>query len=101
LFEIADSAKMFYENNFLSQNCINDQFANLIELDESKIAIYPNPCSDLIFVKNNSKSDLIKILDLTGKLLINTNSNLLDVSQLNSGTYIISIENHKIKFVKE
>lgn len=57
----------------------------------SKIAIYPNPVSDILFIKNVASAPY-KIFDLAGKLVKSGNySNGISVSTLTKGAYIIQV----------
>jgi len=57
-----------------------------------KLNIYPNPATSRIFV-NSNESGVIKIMDISGKLMIdskiNTGTNSINVESLSSGLYIV------------
>jgi len=68
-----------------------------IETNESKLSIYPNPTNNElnISVKENST---VRLFDMTGKL-INTSTSqsiLWDVSDLENGIYVLSIETNGV-----
>lgn len=69
------------------------------------LVVYPNPAKDFINIKT-TKLDIEKvfIFDLSGKLLISEKSKRINVSQLPSATYIISIKTSdglkSFKFIK-
>ena len=61
------------------------------------VAIYPNPTKSLLNI-NNAENASIEVLDLLGRIVL-TKSNIsineqLNVSEFNSGTYIIKISNN-------
>lgn len=66
--------------------------------DNSVIAdtfrIYPNPVRDVIYVSKTSNSSILKVAvySLTGKKLLQTVNPELNVSNLNSGMYFMTIE---------
>ena len=63
------------------------------DLSVFKSVIYPNPVTDFIYFKD--KLDFIKIYDLKGNLIIQSDvSNLenLDISSLKSGVYFANIQ---------
>jgi len=62
------------------------------------IRIYPNPTADYIFIDCDNLSK-IELRDINGRLITKTLSNTLDVSALESGFYILSIEIGKQKAV--
>ena len=78
--------------------------------DEHQVKIYPNPATNNLTVDlskyNNAQ---ISIIDITGKVVLNTNTtkstNVFDVSNLNKGVYFVKIisDNNTItkQFVKD
>ena len=85
-------------------------FSSVGELEDESFSIYPNPVTSN-FVKVKSKKDLtkIRIYNMNGALIYSENVeheqlNFIDVSKLEAGTYIMSIEHEKgiakKKFVK-
>jgi hypothetical protein len=79
---------------------VNDiQFwAGINENKETFFVIYPNPVTDKLFVELNSDCQYICIFDLYGRLIknvpVNNESRVnVDLSDLNSGCYFISIIN--------
>jgi len=81
---------------------------NEIMLDNKKLLIYPNPCSQTLSISlEDSKGYEINIFDYTMKLVLNSPySKSLNIFDLESGVYLIEIittDNHKYhtKFIKE
>ena len=70
--------------------------ANLNELS-SNITVYPNPTTDFLNVNSEGTK---RVLDLNGKVLVTTESNIIEVSNLNSGMYYLEVEGRKVSFVK-
>jgi hypothetical protein len=70
--------------------------ANLNEL-ASNISLYPNPTTDFLNVNVEGTK---QVLDLNGKVLVTTESNIIEVSSLNSGVYFLEVEGKKVSFVK-
>ena len=81
------------------------------EPHEDKLKIYPNPSTNLLYIEAPDDLRSVEILNLKGekqrvKMLSNdTSMNVLDISELPSGIYLISImgeKNRKVgKFIKE
>lgn len=77
----------------------------IIEEVTEVLTVYPNPTHDFLHIKSNMKvtenaSNPVKITDLTGRILITSNSdNGIDVRSLQNGIYIVQIEN-KFKITK-
>lgn len=71
----------------------------------SDLVVYPNPTTDFLYIKT-SKLDIEKvfIFDLSGKLLFSEKSKTIDVRNLPSATYIISVKTSNalksFKFIK-
>ena len=57
------------------------------------IVIYPNPTNNWINIKSNSKIESIEIWNIQGRKVLDfENTNLIDVSNLQSGMYITRIQ---------
>ena len=74
------------------------------EIDRD-LVVYPNPTSDFLYIKTNKISiEKVFIFDLSGKLLFTENSKTIDVRNLPSATYVISIKTldgiKSFKFIK-
>lgn len=69
---------------------------------KNQFTVYPNPTTKSIFVEGSTDVDSITIFDLNAKVLLKeVRTNSVDVSQLSSGTYIISInEKENFRFIK-
>ena len=67
------------------------------EIKES-FSIYPNPTVDELHVV---KEGVKRIFDLTGKLLFQSAENILNVSDLNQGMYVLEVNGAKAHFIKK
>lgn len=72
---------------------------------KNKFTIYPNPTKNHINITSNNIQDqiIISIFDITGKQVLKSNliESTLDVSMLNSGVYIVKIDqNNKVETKK-
>ncbi len=61
-----------------------------------QFVVYPNPAQDFVWVQNATNAPMeIQLFDITGRKVIGLNfqntENAIDVSQLNSGIYILNI----------
>jgi len=66
--------------------------------------IYPNPTESTIYFKDSGFSGVTyQVLDIRGKILLTgiIYTEQIDLSELNSGTYLISIKNTHYKVVKQ
>lgn len=79
------------------------------DFEKDEISVYPNPSNDFIYVKGieNRTISQVSIVDILGKNVFQSaemNGNKMDISNLNSGIYILSLTSDniekKIKFIK-
>lgn len=60
--------------------------------------IYPNPTKDNLHIELNGSKQIYSLL---GELLITTDKDIVDVSRLSKGVYLIKTNNTTYKFMKE
>lgn len=83
-----------YTGPTCSTEVIPQTFSNTV-FDNMSILIYPNPTNNIININsNNVEIKQISIYNILGQLVKNNlnNQTTIDVSDLKSGTYLISIE---------
>lgn len=73
-------------------------YTSILESDFSDVKIYPNPANDFVTIENVNGITNIQIHDLSGKLVLDKQNNLngnnrLDVSDLQTGVYLVSVVN--------
>ncbi len=76
---------------------------NELELYNSKIKVYPNPAGSVLninFPQNiDTKNTFVEIIDINGRTLLKSKSlsalSQLDISKINSGIYLVKIQNDK------
>lgn len=81
----------------------------ITETNAETIGIYPNPANNQLIMSALSPDEKISVFNLEGKLLLEKTANypteIIDVSQLKSGLYFITIKNGPIinyrKFIKQ
>nr|WP_262909361.1 T9SS type A sorting domain-containing protein [Chryseobacterium gwangjuense] len=60
---------------------------------KTSLSIFPNPTSDFVNIKTDSKINAVSVIDLTGrKLDVKFEGNRVNVRSLPAGTYILNIE---------
>ena len=70
----------------------------------TELSVYPNPAKDQLQVNGVETNTLIRIYDMTGKVVMQqtaTENTIINVSELNRGVYMVSAGASKVKFVKE
>lgn len=75
------------------QLIINFKKKNLSTTDSSisNIKIYPNPSSEYVYINNPNGIKAIELYNLTGQKIEETTKNILNISQLAVGQYILKI----------
>ena len=76
-----------------------------VENNDTNIDIYPNPASDFVIIEAGKENEDITIFSILGNELIREKSkigkNVIDISQLQLGTYVLKIQNKYTKFIKK
>ena len=79
-------------SNEATIDVVVDACSSLEEISTSFITVYPNPTLGEITIDNNiSVITSVEVIDLTGKVLINSQSTTVDLSELSSGKYIVRV----------
>ena len=66
----------------------------------NSIVVYPNPTQDILHIAGITPQTL-RVFDLQGRLLIIDNSTQVNVSNLNTGTYLLQVGTQVIRFIKQ
>lgn len=61
----------------------------------SKVRVYPNPVENTLHIKNISDLKTIRLYNLLGQEVLQNNANIIDVSALSQGMYILQIYTSK------
>ena len=94
-----------YEYQILEKNStvIQDNMLSVEEFRSDETFLYPNPAGNELYLKGIKKSMEFTIHFIDGKLIRKETykpGKGIDISELIPGTYIFSIHNKKIKFLK-
>jgi len=68
---------------------------NTSNAKSNSIALYPNPAKDVVNISSSSKISSISVYDITGKMVLKSNTianDQINVSSLKSGIYLVRIE---------
>lgn len=90
-----DGIKTSYINRYYNGKC--QVFGNVNSINkDSDITIYPQPATNVLYIKNDSKEQIInaQLLNQVGQVLINYTSNTLtsiSLSSVPSGMYILKL----------
>jgi hypothetical protein len=70
----------------------------------NSVSIYPNPANDMFYVAG-SKWQSLKIIDITGKIIMiipsfNSGNQAINISNLEKGIYLIQLSNNNKIYTK-
>jgi len=71
--------------------------------EKDEVSVFPNPSHDKVTVAftDGYQPNVIKLINTLGELLYETNSNVIDVSQLPNGIYFLAIDFNKKNIIKK
>jgi len=80
-------------------NDVCDALPVTVDTDNSQgainLSLYPNPCTDKIYIKNQKKEVSYKVYSTQGaELMSGTTKGEIDVNGLQNGLYLLKIKNH-------
>jgi hypothetical protein len=87
----------------ISNGCLNSSVAQMVvgvnELNENSFNVYPQPADQEIFFSNVNELKTVRAFDATGKLVMleNNVTNVLNVSNLSPGFYVLHVTNRNGK----
>lgn len=67
-------------------------------LESAQVKVYPNPTTDILHIENNEGT--ATLYDLAGQKVASTDSDIINVSDLNAGVYILKTKEASFKVVK-
>lgn len=85
------------------KNCYVNIVLGMGDIKAGNFKLYPNPFTDQIVIEND-KSEMLEVSIINGlgqivkMLKMNTRKEILDLSDINPGVYVIIIQNEKNKF---
>lgn len=95
-----------YITNNAGGTGVETAFLSLESLSTERITLYPNPVQNVLYIETGENNiDKVSIYDLSGKLVFESHQNELDIKDLSSGSYVITIQSdgqlYSSKFIKE
>ncbi|MBI1837167.1 MAG: T9SS type A sorting domain-containing protein [Flavobacteriia bacterium] len=70
------------------------------EMEDENIEIYPNPTFDFLTIKSNRNINKIELFTLQGQLILESNEQVIDISNLPSGIYLLKEKGNSLKTYK-
>ncbi len=96
---VENKAEIFFDYNFpIETNVATTVFdvLSIAEYDEPRINIFPNPSSDIVYVRCKSIIESIAVYDVHGRLIKSQQANkaeeIVQVSECNSGIYFLKVK---------
>lgn len=94
-----NTAKIYFDYNHpIITNTYTTTVQNILGTtettkDDKSFSIYPNPVTDVLFIKSDERAVKAEIYDSAGRVVVTTGieDNSLNVSQLQKGNYIIKL----------
>ncbi len=69
-------------------------------LQAGQIVVYPNPAHDLLIVQG-AETQTLRVFDMQGRVVVTAEGNELNVSGLESGTYLLQVGTQAVRFIKQ
>jgi M6 family metalloprotease-like protein len=80
---------------------VNRDIVSGIEGIDSQTAVYPNPTDGMVYIRNAAnETPEVTVYNVTGKVMLNTTQNPVDLSAFPAGVYLLRIGNKITKIVK-
>jgi hypothetical protein len=83
---------LWLKDNSASYNAQCTAFLSVEEFYKGGVALYPNPATTLLNIEMPQNLKQAKVYSVLGEVVLNTKMKAIDVSNLKSGLYLISIE---------
>lgn len=80
---------------------VDVSFASVPTLNSIAVTLFPNPTTETLNIKSAETISSVSIFGTDGKLVLNSTSNIVNVSKLNKGTYIAEIKTVNGSVAKE
>lgn len=69
---------------------LGDANVGINSIDESNVVLYPNPTNSMInIIAEGLKT--VEVMDMTGRMVMTSESNTIDMSQLANGVYVVRV----------
>lgn len=89
-------------DNSLSENWIAADFYDNVEaVSDNDFAVYPNPSNDVLHIISDEEFTTVEVIEMTGKMIVKTTENMVDVSSIPNGLYVLKINTKRHTIVKK
>ena len=89
-------------DNSLPENWIAAEFYDNVEtVSDHDFAVYPNPSNDVLHIISDEEFTTVEVIEMTGKMIVKTTENMVDVSSIPNGLYVLKINTKRHTIVKK
>ena len=95
--------------NLLAESDINDvrkivfvkeATKEIMPQNEEEFSVYPNPTSNILYIKGLNQQEEIHLFDTNGKLVKSSREAELDMNDLSNGIYLLQVRTQIVKVIK-
>lgn len=86
-------------SNLWASIIVEESGVGIEETEQDNLGIYPNPAYDFLTIKGFVEE--ASIYSISGKLILNVTTPVVDISSLSNGIYILENQGVKTQFIKE
>lgn len=94
-YNISSIQKLYFKSTSTDVDVITD--------NTDDILFYPNPASDVIYIKNCSENSLMSVFNIDGRLIyqtkISTSTSSVNIQNLPQGVYLLKTNNQTFKII--
>jgi hypothetical protein len=77
---------------------------SISNLDNSKIQVFPNPASELIFINGLTENTNIQLKTISGQVvlkdILNPSQNVIEVGFISPGTYMLELDHRNLRYLQ-
>lgn len=90
------------QSNFLIR-LKGENLLNLSDYENEKVVIYPNPATDILYIKDFKENETATIINIYGQIIKTfvLKNDKIEVIDLKFGVYFLKINNSYLKFIKK
>jgi hypothetical protein len=91
-----DSVYIYFDEIRVNNNPNPEMPTGINAISKEEVSVFPNPTTGLVYVNGIQTSASVKVINLVGKEVINTEINAngtIDMSSVPAGIYMLVIEN--------
>ena len=80
---------------------IREKPNGMVEGKLNALTFYPNPATDNIYIEGLAQGEKVQILDLTGKIVLETRQTTINIRELNKGIYLLKTKQGHARLIRD